>query len=121
MTSVLLITSDPAFTRLVSWILSERQYDIAVCESVEDALQLIERDPPEIVLLNETGPDEEGAAATEKDAARLYDASPGIRVIEIDEPHAADRAPDFRGITQLRKPFTADDLTNHIEHVAEQA
>lgn len=107
MAPILVVDDDDAIRNLVALVLEDEGYEVLTAANGEQALRLIERDTPSLVLLDLNMPVMNGWELH----ARLRQAAPEIPVIFMTAGQDASReAHQHAAAGHLSKPFDLDDL-----------
>jgi CheY-like chemotaxis protein len=109
--SVLVVDDTIANLRLLSNMLSEEGYDVRAVTNGPQALQAVERDPPDVILLDITMPEMDGYEVCRRLKAR--DRSKDVPVIFLTAlTDTADkvRAFDAGGVDYVPKPIVVEEL-----------
>lgn len=113
--SIVVVDDAPANLILLANILEEAGYEVRVANSGQRALTLIERQPPDLVLLDVNLPDQDGYEVCRelktKEALRKI---PVIFLSADDDPAAKARALAAGGDEYLVKPFDATEVLARI-------
>lgn len=113
--SIVVVDDAPANLILLANILEEAGHEVRVANSGQRALTLIERQPPDLVLLDVNLPDQDGYQVCRelksKDALRSI---PVIFLSADDNPEAKSRALEAGGAEYLVKPFEAGEVLARI-------
>lgn len=113
--SIVVVDDAPANLILLSGLLDEAGYDVRVANSAQRALALIERLPPDLVILDVNLPDRDGFSV-----CRDLKANPALAAIPVvflsaeDDAAARQRAREAGGAEYLTKPFDSADVLARI-------
>ena len=113
--SIVIVDDAPANLILLANILEEAGYEVRVANSGQRALTLIERQPPDLVLLDVNLPDQNGYEVCRE--LRMREALRRVPVIFLsadDDPAAKARALEAGGDEYLVKPFDATEVLARI-------
>ena len=105
--SMLLVDDDRALCDVMSRALKSRGFDVTVAHTVQDALQVIETDPPEFAVVDLKLPDESGLRLVSK----LKAADPHTRIVVLTGHGSiptAIEAIKLGAVYYLVKPTDAD-------------
>jgi two-component system sensor histidine kinase/response regulator len=118
--SVLVVDDGIANLRLLSDLLGEHGYEVRAVTSGRQALQAVEHDPPDLILLDITMPEMNGYEVCQRLKAK--DCSRDVPVIFLTSlTDTADkvRAFDAGGVDYVTKPFQFDEVLARVKtHVA---
>jgi len=113
---VLVVDDTIANLRLLSNMLSEEGYDVRAVTNGPQALQAVERDPPDVILLDITMPEMDGYEVCRRLKAR--DRSKDVPVIFLTAlTDTADkvRAFDAGGVDYVTKPFQLEEVLARVK------
>jgi len=105
---ILVVDDDPAILDMVTWALTEEGYEVAGARHGAEALDLVERQPPKLVLLDMTMPVMDGWEFSRR-LRKAHGRSIPI-VCMTAAKDARTRAEDIQAEAFLAKPFDLDDL-----------
>ncbi len=118
--SVLVVDDTVENLRVLSDLLSEQGYEVRAVTSGRQALQAVEHDPPDLILLDITMPDMDGFEVCRR--LRATEWSKDVPVIFLTALTAtADklRAFDAGGVDYVTKPFQFEEVLARVRtHVA---
>ena len=118
--SVLVVDDTVENLRVLSDLLGEQGYDVRAVTSGHQALQAVEHDPPDLILLDITMPDMDGFEVCRR--LRATERSKDVPVIFLTALTAtADklRAFDAGGVDYVTKPFQFEEVLARVRtHVA---
>jgi CheY-like chemotaxis protein len=112
---IVVVDDAPANLILLANILEGAGYEVRVANSAQRALTLIERQPPDLVILDVNLPDKSGyqVCAELKEKPELQDIP--VVFLSADDSDAAEaRALEAGGVRYLLKPFEAKDVLKAI-------
>jgi CheY-like chemotaxis protein len=115
---VLIVEDNSDVRRLYAIGLNQRGFEVKLAANGAEAVERIERERPDVVLLDWLMPLMDGGEVL----ARLASSNgePGIAVIVISgQPAPSDQALDPRIRCWLTKPVTIDELVTHIRQPVE--
>lgn len=112
MTRVLVVDDDPAILRSLRRNLSARGYDVAACETGEEALREAGDHLPDLVILDLMLPGISGVEVARE--LRLLTAAPILMLSARGEERAKVQALDFGADDYVTKPFGMDELLARI-------
>ena len=115
MTSVLVVEDDAAIRAAVQRGLTERGYAVASTTTGVGALEMVLREPPDVVLLDLGLPDIDGITLISM--VRAASSVPIIVITANDEPSALVRALDAGADDYVVKPFGTDQVAARIRAV----
>ena len=108
MSSVLVVDDDPQVRRFIRDVLEAEGFEVETAADGREALELVARRPPGLVVLDVTLPILGGSAVADGLRAALGDGLP-ILVITADG-NAAPKAEQAGAFAYLQKPFAIDQL-----------
>jgi DNA-binding response OmpR family regulator len=113
---ILIVDDDPFGSRLMQFLLSEQGYQVDMVDNARGALALVERQPPDLVLLDVNLPQLSGFEMYQRLLEKDYDL-PVIFVTAKDE--LEDRLQGLRmgADDYICKPFQPAELTARVEAV----
>jgi DNA-binding response OmpR family regulator len=113
---ILVVDDDPIGSRLVQFLLTEQGYQVDTVDNARGALAMIERQPPDLMLLDVNLPQLSGFEIFQRLRERNYDI-PAIFVTAKDE--LEDRLQGLRmgADDYICKPFQPAELTARVEAV----
>jgi DNA-binding NtrC family response regulator len=97
--------------RLLGWFLQESGLKAATVSSVEEAREVIGREPVEVVILNTRGPTAQIAA----DVEELREASRLARIVVIHDGQHVEDDPTVMADVCIHRPVDADDIVEVVE------
>ena len=117
---VLVVDDTIANLRLLSNMLSEEGYDVRAVTSGPQALQAVERDPPDVILLDITMPEMDGYEVCRRLKARDHSKDvPVIFLTALTDTADKVRAFDAGGVDYVTKPFQLEEVLARVKtHVA---
>jgi len=113
---ILLVDDDALLRRSLAFNLEQADYRVSTCANAEDALALIVRDRPDLVLLDIKLPDMDGMEILKI----LREKRPEVCVIVMtgySTMSNAVQAMKLGAADYLSKPFTDDELMEAIEKI----
>jgi len=119
MTRVLVIDDDTSIRQLVAYALGDEGYEVEQASDGRAALELIDRQHPDIILLDMKMPGMDGWEFA-KVYRELYDQQAPIIVITAAKD-AAQRGSNVEAQSYLSKPFDLDALIGRVSTVASRA
>jgi len=112
---VLVVDDDADIIEPVQCALEEHGYEVLVAHDGSEALKRIERDAPDLILLDMIMPRRSGFSVLDKLAAHRGRVPPIIMMSGGAEPRHRDYA-EARGVTRfLSKPFEMSDLLEQVD------
>ena len=113
---ILIVDDDPLGSRMMQFLLSEQGYQVDMVDNARGALTLVERQPPDLVLLDVNLPQLSGFEMYQRLLEKDYDL-PVIFVTAKDE--LEDRLQGLRmgADDYICKPFQPAELTARVEAV----
>lgn len=122
MSKVLVVDDSLSVRKVVERALAGRQIDVVCAASGSEALERIERDPPDVVVCDVVMPDHDGYEICEfiKRHPRLAH-TPVLLMSGIVNDEVRERAARAQSAGILAKPFAADDLLRHLDGLLAQA
>lgn len=112
---VLVVDDDADIVEPVKHALQEHGYDVLVASDGSEALMRVERDAPDLILLDVIMPRRSGFSVIERLSQRAAHAPPVIMM----SGSADDRHRDYaksQGVAEfLSKPFEMDDLLDRVD------
>ena len=118
--SVLVVDDTIENLRLLSSLLGEQGYEVRPVTSGRQALQAVEHDPPDLILLDITMPDMDGYEVCRR--LQTSEGSKGVPIIFLTAlTDTADkvRAFDAGGVDYVTKPFRFEEILARVKtHVA---
>ena len=117
MKKVAVIEDEPSLSEMMKMMLERSGYKAVICENGREAMDFLEREKPDLVLLDVMLPGMDGSEIARQMATNeVLSQTPIIVVSALEESGGL-----FRGITQVRefcpKPFTISNLTNAVKRV----
>jgi DNA-binding response OmpR family regulator len=113
---ILVVDDDPIGSKLVTYLLSEQGYEVETVDNAPGALALIERHPPDLMLLDIMLPGMDGLEV----ARRLHEADYDLPIIFVtgrgdleDKLHGLQLGAD----DYICKPFQPAELTARVDAV----
>ena len=106
--------------RLLSNMLSEEGYDVRAVTNGPQALQAVERDPPDVILLDITMPEMDGYEVCRRLRARDHSKDvPVIFLTALTDTADKVRAFEAGGVDYVTKPFQLEEVLARVKtHVA---
>jgi DNA-binding NtrC family response regulator len=111
--NVLVVDDDKAICRIVQFMLSDKQYQVQISQSVADAYRAIEEKPFDAYLLDYKLPDGSGLDVAERIRSKGSTA-PIILISGYDASAVASRAEKFYAFF-LQKPFSREMICNALK------
>jgi CheY-like chemotaxis protein len=120
--SVLVVDDEPDIVLMVRTILELEGDSVIEAGTGEQALEVLEREEPDVVLLDIRLPGVDGWAVLERlrESGRL-DGLPVLMVSAHSTPSTYQRAEEEGSSGYLTKPFTSDELLSKLEQVVPSA
>lgn len=118
MSTVLVVDDEPALRKGLARVLRTRGYCVLVAESAEEAIDVVKRSQPDVML---TDLRMAGAGGIELISA-IRELAPDVRSILMSAFASADdyrRATELGAVTVLVKPFGPDDLVDAVRHAVD--
>ncbi|MBW2279217.1 MAG: sigma-54-dependent Fis family transcriptional regulator [Deltaproteobacteria bacterium] len=115
---VLIVDDEPSILRLVADILSDEGFETCTASGGQEALRRIERDGPDLVLLDVSMPGDDGLVVLE----RVHATRPDLPVVMMSghgTVETAMRATRLGAYDFLEKPLSYDKLLLCVRHVLE--
>jgi DNA-binding NtrC family response regulator len=110
---IAIIEDDQQTARRMAWILSDAGYDASLYDSIDDAIAGSAERSPEIVIYDtEADPPDKAVQI-----ARLHEAAPGTRVIDLTTWARSRGRPADGAARALMRPFHAEALTSMVEEL----
>jgi two-component system KDP operon response regulator KdpE len=119
MTTILLVDDEVALLRTLSLNLKARGYDVVTAETGEDALQVVRRESPDVVILDLGLPDISGV-----DVLRELRGWSAVPVIVLSARHGSDdkvQALDVGADDYVTKPFGIEELLARLRAAVRRA
>ena len=113
---ILIVDDEREIRELVSMILERAGHQVVQAQSAKEALGILERQSPDLLLTDIVMPEMSGLAL----AARAHHLQPGIRVMFMSG-FASQYEEELSGSVCLSKPFTASQLLAAVEDVLKMA
>ena len=113
---VLVVDDQPSNLRIISALLSRQGYSVHTAESGQDALQCLERQPADLMLLDMMMPGMDGFELLEE--VRQNPAWSGLPVVFLTAAHDRDlllRAFDSGAVDYVTKPFMPEELLARVQ------
>jgi len=114
MAKILIIDDERPIRETLEMFLREKGYEVATSEKGEEGLELIDRDPPDIVILDILLPGIDGLEVLRK----IREVAKPMKVIMITAYHDAEmsiRAVSLGAFGYIRKPIDAAEFEMMIE------
>jgi two-component system, chemotaxis family, chemotaxis protein CheY len=111
---ILVVDDDPTILDFVSVALTDEGYEVRTATDGRVALEIIDRWPPDLILLDMRMPIMDGW-----EFAQVYIARPGPHapvVVLTAAEDAAALAAEIHAAGYVAKPFTIDELLRVVEH-----
>ena len=115
MRRVLVVEDDPAIRQLIAFALSDEGYEVEEAANGRTALERVERQHPDLIILDMKMPEMDGWQF-----ARLYRARYDHRVpiiVLTAARDAAQRSGDIEAEDYVAKPFDLDQLIGHVKGI----
>lgn len=113
--SVVVVDDAPANLMLLAGLLEDAGYDVRVANSGQRGLALIEREAPDVVLLDVNLPDRDGfAICRELRANPALEAMAVVFLSAADDPESRAKAREAGGAEYLVKPFEASEVLDRV-------
>ncbi len=118
---VVVIDDDAAIVEVVSEILADEGFTVTGCTMPEEALALIQRVAPHLVILDLAMPGVDGFELLRQLRAAPETAALPVLVVTASVAEIAERLPPAarRDVEVLRKPFDLDALLEAVERMLE--
>ena len=117
---ILVVDDDESIIESVRFALQERGYDVIVAHDGSEALMRVERDAPDLILMDMIMPKRSGFSVLDRLGKFPSQCPPVIMMSGSAEPRHRDYA-ESRGVTLfLSKPFEMTDLLDRIDTLLEQ-
>jgi DNA-binding NtrC family response regulator len=113
-TNVLLVDDDIALCRILHRMLSDEQYKVQTSQSVADALEVIEKKPFDVYVMDNKLPDGAGIDVAERIRSKGNKA-PIILISGYDPSAVALRAEKLHISDYLERPFSRATLCNAVK------
>jgi len=114
-TTILLADNDPPFLRLFSYILQIEGYEVIAVQNGEQAIEQIQVQQPDLVLLDLLMPKVDGLTACER--IRVFSAVPIIILTAWGAKQERVRGFDVGVDEYLNKPFNIDELLARLRAI----
>jgi CheY-like chemotaxis protein/predicted regulator of Ras-like GTPase activity (Roadblock/LC7/MglB family) len=116
MSKVLVVDDSLSVRKVVERALAGRQIEVVCAASGSEAIELLERDAPDVVVCDVVMPDRDGYEICEfiKRHPRLAH-TPVLLMSGIVNDEVRERAARVQSAGILAKPFAADDLIRHLD------
>ena len=116
MSKVLVVDDSLSVRKVVERALAGRQIEVVCAASGSEAIELLERDAPDVVVCDVVMPDRDGYEICEfiKRHPRLAH-TPVLLMSGIVNDEVRERAARAQSAGILAKPFAADDLVRHLD------
>jgi DNA-binding NtrC family response regulator len=112
--NVLLVDDDTAVCRIVHRMLSDDRHKVQTCQTVADALEVIEQKPFDIFVMDYKLPDGSGLDVAERIRSK-WGAVPIILISGYDPSDVASTAAKLQISDFLEKPFSRQIICNAVE------
>jgi len=117
MKKIAVLEDEPSLSEMMKMMLERSGYQVVICENGREAMDFLENEKPDLVLLDVMLPGMDGSEiAKEMSNSAALSETPIIVVSALEESGGL-----FRGITQVRefcpKPFTISGLTGAVKRV----
>src|SRR5438552_3276040 len=112
---VLLVEDDPALRAVMGLVLQDAGYQVTAARDGKDALELLERETPGIILLDMRMPVMDG-----REFSRLLHQRPGPRVPVLTvtaDTHPEQVAAEMEADGYIEKPFDIDELVEAVREL----
>ncbi|MEO9749666.1 MAG: response regulator, partial [Marinobacter sp.] len=117
--NILIVDDEKSFVRSLTFALQEAGYSASCAHTGEDALATLERELPDLVLLDLRLPGMSGMDVL-NETARLYPELPVVMISAHGDTRAAVQAVKAGATDYLTKPFALDELLHLIDSVTER-
>jgi len=114
MGKVLVVDDDPVFLTMMEEVLSQNSYEVVLQQSGINALEVINKEQPDLVILDIIMPDKEGLE-TINDIRAKDMKLPVVVVSGISNIDYLDMAMDFGADAMLTKPIDKSVLLNLVK------
>lgn len=115
MRRVLVVEDDPAIRQLIAFALSDEGYEVEEAANGRTALERVERQHPDLIILDMKMPEMDGWQFAQHYRAR-YDHRVPIIVLTAARD-AAQRSGDIEAEDYVAKPFDLDQLIGHVKGI----
>lgn len=112
MPSLLVVDDEPAILRMVTVVLQDSGWDVAAVHDAEQALEVLQRSRPDVILSDVRLPGMDGVQLAEHVKSEPELASTPVLLM------SAGRVPPHRADGFLPKPFDIDELASLVEEHA---
>jgi DNA-binding response OmpR family regulator len=109
---ILVIDDDHDMLDMVQDALEIEGYSVIVSDNGEEALERVQQDHPDLVLLDIKMPGLDGYQVLQK--IRATSSVPVIMLTAIQEPHSVSHSLDLGADDYVKKPFSIQELMAHI-------
>jgi CheY-like chemotaxis protein len=119
---ILVVDDDPNVLRLMSYIVQQEGYQVVSAESGAEALEIIENDPPELVILDLLMPGVSGFHLCEY--LRTEPSTANIRILAVTgyaEPANMRRILAMGANEYVEKPLNVDEFLVKVGRLAAEA
>ncbi|MDK9556445.1 sigma-54 dependent transcriptional regulator [Marinobacter sp. M216] len=117
--NILIVDDEKSFVRSLTFALQEAGYSAVCAHTGEDALSMLERGLPDLMLLDLRLPGMSGMDVL-NETARLYPDLPIVMISAHGDTRAAVQAVKAGATDYLTKPFALDELLHLVDSVAER-
>ncbi len=117
--NILIVDDEKSFVRSLTFALQEAGYIANCAHTGEDALVILERDLPDLMLLDLRLPGISGMGVL-NETARLYPDLPVVMISAHGDTRAAVQAVKAGATDYLTKPFALDELLHLVDSVTER-
>ncbi len=114
---ILLIDDNEEVLDAVQFALSDLGYDVRIAHDGSEGLALVERDTPDLVVLDVVMPRRSGFAVLNQIRERFRNPPKVIMLTASDEPRHREFAHSHGAADFLSKPFDIDELVARIEEL----
>lgn len=119
MPRVLIVDDDPALTGLLTLFLRDAGYDTLAANSGQRALEMVQHDPPDVILLDLMMPIVSGSAVCRQ--IKADEATRHIPIIVVSGDGRADfKTAEVGADACIVKPFELDDVLESIKKFCDQ-
>lgn len=112
MTRILVIEDDPAIRQVITYALSDEGYVVKEAANGRAALALVERQHPDLIILDMRMPEMDGWEFAQRYRARYAHRVPIIVLTAARD--AAQRGGEIEAEGYVAKPFDLDDLVRQV-------